>query len=80
MADRYAGERCNPLLAICSALALKFYGSKLEMAGESKVYSYPVISGKPTKDGKFVYTKKTQKASFGSPISEGTYWINPDEL
>ena len=81
MSDKYAGERYDEsLAAMCSSLALFFDGSKLTMNGGSKGYSYPAASGKPTKDGKFIYTKETQKASFIGPIPEGVYWINPDEL
>jgi hypothetical protein len=80
MAEKYAEERYDPSLAMCSALELKFDGLKLEVTGGSEVYSYPAASGKPTKDGKFTYTKEAQKASFSGPIPEGVYWINPDEL
>jgi hypothetical protein len=80
MADKYAGERYDSSLAMCSAIELTFDGSKLEMTGGSKTYSYPAASGKPTKDGQFVYTKEAQMAPFGGPIPAGVYWINPDEL
>lgn len=80
MTDRYASERYDSSLAMCSKLFLKFDGEKLEMTGGSRIYSYPAASGKPNKDGKFMYTKESQKAPFNGPIPEGTYWINPDEL
>ena len=50
------------------------------MKGGGKDYSYPAVSGRPTKDGKFIYTKEAQKSSSGGPIPAGVYWINPDEL
>ena len=80
MADRYAEERYDPSLAMCSKLALAFDGSTLNMTGGSKAYSYSAASGKPDKEGKFTYTKEAQTASFNGPIPEGIYWINPDEL
>jgi hypothetical protein len=80
MSDRYAEERYDPSLSMCSSLALLFDGSKLKMTGGSKTYTYPAASGKPGKKGKFTYTKEAQKASFSGPIPEGVYWINPDEL
>jgi len=80
MTDKYAAERYDPSLAMCSSLELFFDGSKLIMKGGSKEYSYPAVSGKPTKDGKFIYNKEAQKGSFTGPIPEGVYWINPDQL
>ncbi len=80
MSDKYAAERYDPSLAMCSSLELFFNGSKLIMKGGSKEYSYSAASGKPTKDGKFIYTKEAQKSSFTGPIPEGVYWINPDQL
>lgn len=80
MSDKYAAERYDPSLAMCSSLELFFDGSKLIIKGGSKEYSYPAASGRPTKDGKFIYTKEAQKGSFTGPIPEGVYWINPDQL
>jgi hypothetical protein len=65
---------------MCSSLKLFFDGSTLQMTGGSENYSYPAASGRPTKGGKFIYSKEAQKASFSGPIPEGVYWINPDEL
>ena len=80
MSDQYAGERYDPSLGMCSSLELFFDGSALTMTGGSKVYSYPAASGRPTKEGSFIYSKEAQMASFSGPIPEGVYWINPDEL
>lgn len=80
MGDRYAEERYDPSLAMCSKLALTFNGKTLAMTGGSKTYSYPAASGKPDKGGAFSYTKEAQIAGFSGPIPEGIYWINPDEL
>lgn len=80
MANKYAAERYDPALASCSSLALFFDGFTLTMTGGSKNYSYPAVSGRPTKEGRFTYSREAQKASFGGPIPEGVYWINPDEL
>ena len=80
MSDKYAAEKYDPSLAMCSALELKFDGEKLNMTGGNKTYSYPAASGRPDKDGKFAYTQQAQNAAFTGPIPEGIYWINPDEL
>lgn len=80
MGDRYEEERYNPALAMCSSLKLLFDGSKLQMTGGRKTYSYPAASGQPARDGKFNYTREAQMGSFSGPIPEGVYWINPDEL
>jgi hypothetical protein len=80
MSEKYSEEKYDPTLAICSSLELSFDGEKLQMTGGSKAYSYPAASGHPTKDGKFSYDNVAQHVSFGGPIPEGIYWINPDEL
>ena len=80
MSNDYSDERYDPSLAMCSSLELLFDGSQLRMTGGADVHAYPAASGKPTKDGKFVYTQAAQKASFSGPIPAGVYWINPDEL
>lgn len=80
MAENYSVERYNSSLPMCNALALTFDGSKLALTGGSKTYFYPGASGRPGANGNFTYTKEAQQASFGGPIPEGIYWINPDEL
>ena len=80
MSDRYAEERYNPTFAQCSKLSLHFDGTKLEMKGGSKDYSYPAASGKADNDGKFDYSSARQKLRREGPIPEGTYWIRPDEM
>lgn len=80
MTDKYAGERYDPSLAMCSTLELSFDGAQLTMGGGKKTYSYPAASGRPAKDGSFNYSKEAQMGGPGGPIPEGVYWINPDEL
>ncbi len=80
MGDRYADERYDSALAMCSALELFFDGATLKITGSSKTYNYPAASGRPSKEGKFNYSQEAQKGGPGGPIPEGIYWINPDEL
>lgn len=78
--DRYSSERYDPNLSHCSSLSLHFDGSRLEMSGGSKGYSYPAVSG--TSDGldNFDYSLARQQLRNTGPIPEGVYWIRPDEL
>jgi hypothetical protein len=77
---KYESERYNPSLAHCSSLSLYFDGKRLLLSGGKAEYSYPAVSGKPSKDGTFSYTRERQKTPNGGPIPEGTYWINPNEI
>jgi hypothetical protein len=77
---KYESERYDPSFAHCSLLSLHFDGKRLLLFGGKTEYSYPAVSGKPSKDGKFNYTPEHQKTPNGGPIPEGTYWINPNEI
>lgn len=65
MTDKYAGERYDPSLAMCSSLELAFDGALLTMGGGKKTYSYPAASGRPAKDGSFNYSKEAQMGGGG---------------
>jgi hypothetical protein len=80
MPDKYADERYDPSLAHCSQLSLEFDGKELKLLGGKTAYSYPAVSGRPNKDGKFDYSPDNQKKINAGPIPEGKYWINPDEI
>ena len=71
--DRYSSERYNPTLSHCTSLSLHFDGSRLEMRGGSKLYSYPAVSGSPDSHGSFDYSPARQRMRNAGPIPEGVY-------
>jgi len=78
--DRYSAERYDPNLSNCTSLSLHFNGTRLEMRGGSKGYSYPAVSGTPDSGSSFDYSPARQRMRNSGPIPEGVYWIRPDEL
>jgi hypothetical protein len=81
MGDKYADERYDPALGVCSDIELKFDGKYLRMLiGNGDSYHYPAVSGIPGKYGRFDYSVAAQMAGPGGPIPEGEYWVNPEEI
>lgn len=81
MGDKYAGERYDPSLGVCSDIELTFDGQYLRMLiGNGDQYHYPAVSGVQGEQGGFDYSIGAQMGGVGGPIPEGEYWVNPEEI